>query len=180
MAHGENWSSCPPIQGMDSGPGWTWIIPPNCLTSSTRSMYLIDVNVLVYAFRDDSPEHQAHLAWLESVINGNQTYGVSDQVLAGFVRIVTHPSIFARPSSLDGALAFADKLREQPNAVSVNPGPQHWEIFTKLCRETGATGNLVPDAFLAALAIESGSEWVTTDRDFSRFSGLRWSHPLRN
>jgi toxin-antitoxin system PIN domain toxin len=143
-------------------------------------MYLIDVNVLVYAYRDDSPEHDAYLAWLESVISSDPAYGVSDQVIAGFLRVVTHPSVFNPPSSLGDALKFAVQLREQANAVVVAPGPRHWEIFTRLCRESGATGNLIPDAFFAALAIESGSEWVTTDQDFSRFSGLRWSHPLRN
>ena len=143
-------------------------------------MFLIDVNVLVYAHRQESTDHEAYLEWLEGVIDSDQAYGVSEHVLAGFLRVVTHPSVFDPPSRLDDALNFAIRLREQPNAVSVAPGPRHWEIFTRLCRESGATGNLIPDAFLAALAIESGSEWVTTDRDFSRFSGLRWSHPLRN
>ena len=143
-------------------------------------MYLIDVNVLVYAHRQDSPDHDAHLLWLENVVNGDQAYGVSEHVLAGFLRVVTHPSVFDPPSSLNDALNFAIQLRNQPNAVSVGPGPRHWDIFTRLCRESGATGNLIPDAFLAALAIETGSEWVTTDRGFGRFGGLRWSHPLRD
>lgn len=72
------------------------------------------------------------------------------------------------------ALAFAAQLREPPNCVPVAPGPRHWEIFRRLCTESGVKGNLVPDAYLAALAIESGCEWVTTDRDFGRFTGLRW------
>ena len=142
-------------------------------------MYLIDVNVLVYAHRQDSPNHEAHLEWLENVINSDQAYGVSDHVLAGFLRIVTHPSVFDPPSALNDAWDFAIDLRDQPNAVNIGPGPRHWDIFTRLCRESDASGNLIPDAFLAALAIESGSEWVTTDKGFSRFSGLRWSHPLR-
>jgi toxin-antitoxin system PIN domain toxin len=79
---------------------------------------------------------------------------------------------------LDRALAFADALRAQPNAVVVAPGDRHWGIFRQLCIGAGAKGNLVADAYLAALAIESGSEWITTDRDFSRFAGLRWRHPL--
>lgn len=76
------------------------------------------------------------------------------------------------------ALEFTDALRSQPNCVLVAAGPRHWEIFTRLCVESGARGNLVPDAYLAALAIESGSEWVTSDRDYARFRGLRWRHPL--
>jgi toxin-antitoxin system PIN domain toxin len=94
------------------------------------------------------------------------------------VRVATHPRIFDPPASTAAALAFADALRSQPNAVLVAPGSRHWEIFGRLCRSAGAKGNLVPDAYLAALAIESGSEWITTDRDFSRFPGLRWRHPL--
>ena len=142
-------------------------------------MYLMDVNVLVYAHREDSSDHDSYRRWLDDVMNGDQAYGVSDQVLAGFLRVVTHPSIFDPPSSSEDALAFASGLREQSNAVIVRPGPRHWEIFTNLCRESGAKGNLIPDAFFAALAMESGNEWVTTDRGFSRFSGLQWSHPLR-
>lgn len=104
--------------------------------------------------------------------------GISDLVLRGFVRVATHPSIFSPPAPIGEALDFAIALRSQPNAVAVAPGPRHWEIFERLCRTANAKGNLVPDAYLAALAIESGSEWISTDRDFSRFPGLRWRHPL--
>ena len=62
--------------------------------------------------------------------------------------------------------------------MPIAPGPRHWGIFAGLCRTTGVRGNLVPDAYLAALAIESGSEWISTDRDYARFPGLRWRHPL--
>lgn len=104
--------------------------------------------------------------------------GIADLVLSGFVRVATHPRVFSPPAPIDEALAFAIALRSQPNAVAVAPGPRHWEIFERLCRTASAKGNLVPDAYLAALAIESGSEWISTDRDFSRFPGLRWRHPL--
>lgn len=99
-------------------------------------------------------------------------------MLSGFLRIVTHPRIFTPPTPIEGALALVEGLRAQPAALQVSPGRRHWEIFSRLCREADARGNLVPDAYLAALAIESGSELVTTDRDFSRFRGLRWRHPL--
>ncbi|NLF67140.1 MAG: type II toxin-antitoxin system VapC family toxin, partial [Chloroflexi bacterium] len=117
-------------------------------------------------------------AWLENVMNQSAAYAVSDIVLSGFLRVVTHPRVFAPPSNIRDALAFAGQIRQQPNAVVVMPGNRHWTIFTDLCKAAGARGNLIPDAFLAALAIESGSEWVTTDRDFSRFPGLNWRHPL--
>ncbi len=103
---------------------------------------------------------------------------MSDIVLSGFVRVVTHPRVFAPPVPLAEALDFADALRAQPNAVGVSPGPRHWQIFERLCRDADARGNLVADPYLAALAIEPGSEWVTTDQDFARFQGLRWRHPL--
>lgn len=141
-------------------------------------MILCDINVLVYAHRADAPNHDAYRAWLENVMNQSAAYAVSDIVLSGFLRVVTHPRVFAPPSNIRDALAFAGQIRQQPNAVLVMPGNRHWTIFTDLCKAAGARGNLIPDAFLAALAIESGSEWVTTDRDFSRFPGLNWRHPL--
>lgn len=93
---------------------------------------------------------------------------------------MTHPRVFREPTRSEAALAFCEAVRSGPNAVPLSPGPRHWEIFTRLCAESGARGNLVPDAFLAALAIETGSEWITTDRDYARFPGLRIRHPLVN
>ena len=142
-------------------------------------MFLPDVNVLVYAHREDAPHHAACRAWLEAVVNSDASYALSELVLSGFVRVATHPKVFVRPSSIAEALAFAGQLRERPNCVAVAPGPRHWDIFQGLCTHGGVKGNLVPDAYLAALAIEAGCEWVTTDRDFSRFKDLRWRHPLQ-
>jgi uncharacterized protein len=139
---------------------------------------LVDVNVLLYAHREDTPDHEPIREWLEDLLRGPAPYGMSDLVLSGFVRIATHPGVFDPPSTLKQALAFTADVRERPNRVRTEPGPRHWRIFTDLCRTAGVKGNLVPDAYLAALAIESGSEWVTTDRDYARFPGLRWRHPL--
>lgn len=141
-------------------------------------MILPDVNVLVYAHREDSPNHRAYREWLEAAINSNQAYGIADIVLSGFLRVVTHPRVFNPPSTIEQALAFVHDVRNQPNCVILRPGPRHWTIFAELCRVANVKGNLVPDAYLAALAIESGSEWLTTDRDYSRFPGLSWRHPL--
>ncbi len=141
-------------------------------------MLLPDVNVLVYAHREDSPHHAGCHAWLETLINGQEAFGLSELVLSGFMRVVTHPKVFTKPSPLAVALEFTEQLRSRPQHVAVAPGPRHWSIFCALCTEAGAKGNLVSDAYLAALAIEAGCEWVTTDRDFSRFKGLRWRHPL--
>lgn len=140
-------------------------------------MILADVNVLIRAFREDAPDHPRIRAWLEQVVSGDSAFGVSDLVLSGFLRVVTHPRIFDPPSPLERALEFAEAFRAQPNCVRLSPDERHWQIFVRLCREVDARGNLVPDAYHAALAIESGSEWVTIDRDFSRFPGLRWRLP---
>jgi toxin-antitoxin system PIN domain toxin len=135
---------------------------------------LPDVNVLLYAFRSDVEEHDAHRIWLEEVINGEAAYGMSPQVIASVIRIASHPRIFAHPSRLADALAFASVVLEQPHCQIIQPGPRHWGIFTRLCQSANAYGNLVPDAWLAALAIESGCEWITNDRDYARFKGLQW------
>jgi hypothetical protein len=137
-----------------------------------------DVNVLVYAFREELPEHDACRLWLEGVVRADAAFAVFDVVLSGFVRVVTHPRVFKTPTPLDAALDFTDVLRTRPNAVVVQPGPRHWSVFERLCRESRARGNLIADAYLAALAIESGCEWVTTDRDYARFDGLKLLNPL--
>lgn len=136
------------------------------------------MNVLVYAHRRDAVDHAKYRTWLEETVGSGSAYGLSELVLSSFVRIVTHARVFPMPSPLADALAEAENLRAQPNCVLVSPGPGHWEIFARLCQKVGAKGALVADAYLAALAVESGCEWITTDRDFSRFPGLRWRHPL--
>ena len=141
-------------------------------------MILIDVNVLVYAYREDSPHHSEYRDWLSGIVDSETPFGVAELVLSGFLRITTQPKIFAPPSPLANALRFVETLRAQPGYRVVSPGPQHWRIFTQLCQSSAAVGNLIPDAYLAAMAIEKDGEWITTDRDFARFPGLRWRHPL--
>lgn len=141
-------------------------------------MLLPDVNVLVYAHREDARDHAAHKRWLSALVNGDDAYAMTSVVLSGFLRVVTHPRVFSAPTPLRDALTFVRQLREPPQCVPVEPGARHWSIFTKLCLEHDARGNLVPDAYLAAIAIESGCELVTTDRDFARFAGLRSRLPL--
>ena len=102
---------------------------------------------------------------------------MATQVLNGVNRITTHPKVFMVPSRLDEVFRFCDILLDQSHCVVIQPGERHWEIFKRLCIEADARGNLVPNAWLAALAIESGCEWITLDRDYARFSGLRWCVP---
>jgi hypothetical protein len=141
-------------------------------------MVLIDVNILVYAKRLDSPDHLKFRNWLEETLRSDSIVGLPDLVLSGVIRILTHPQVFANPTPLDEALEYVNSLREHPACISVLPGERHWPILTRLCKSAGARGNLVSHAFFAALAIESGAEWITADRDYARFPGLRWRHPL--
>lgn len=140
-------------------------------------MLLLDVNILVYAHREDSPHHTRYAAWLTDLAQGVEPFGLSAPALEGFVRIVTNPKIFAPPSTVETAFRFLDQLLDLPHCMLVRPSAQHWAIFQDLCSLPGIRGPLVADAAHAALAIETGCEWVTADTDYARFSPpLRWRH----
>ena len=142
-------------------------------------MLLPDVNVLVYAHVENSThDHQKYADWITRLATGPEPFALSVLVLAGFLRVVTNPRIFHPPSTLDQSLAFVSSLVVRPTARIVGPGPDHLDIFERLCRESGASGKLVADAQHAAIAIEHGCTMISTDSDFSRFPGLRWQHPL--
>lgn len=141
-------------------------------------MILLDVNILVYAHREDAARHADYKTWLESALHRAPGVGVSDLALSGFIRVVTHPKVFRIPTPLGEALDFVEDFRSRDETSVIAPGPRHWNVFHDLCRRADARGNLVPDAFHAALAIETGCEWITADRGFSRFPGLKWRHPL--
>jgi uncharacterized protein len=138
---------------------------------------LLDVNVLIGAFRTDSPHYAVCNPWLTDVLAGDPVYCLSPLTLSAVVRITTNSKSHKVPSTLQEAFSFCDYLRSQPNCQIVEPGERHWDIFKRLCAETGIRGPDVTDAWFAALAIEWGCEWITLDRGFSRFPGLRWSMP---
>jgi len=143
-------------------------------------MLLPDVNVLIYAHREDSTvDHQRYADWLVSLATGPEPFALSVLALSGFVRIATNPRVFRRPSTLDEVFEFIEELVARPTARVVSPGSEHLTIFEQLCRDSGAAGKLVADAQHAAVAIENGCTMVTTDSDYDRFPGLRWQHPLR-
>ena len=137
-------------------------------------MVLLDVNVIVGAMREDSPRHSTMKPYLDSLREAPEPFGLSDLVLSGAMRVLTHPRVFVPSTPAAAVLDFLSALRGTPNAVILAPGPRHWEIFTGLLRESGATGNLVADAWHAALAIEHACEWISDDRDFAGFPSLRW------
>jgi len=140
-------------------------------------MILPDVNVLVYAFRPDSPRHEICRPWLAEIVTSSVPFGLSTLALSALVRVTTNPRMHPRPSALEEAIAFCDNLLEHPYSHIVEPGERHWEIFKQLCIQTDTRGARITDAWFAALAIEWGCEWITFDRDFARFPGLRWRTP---
>ena len=141
-------------------------------------MLCLDVNVLLYAFRPGSDRHAEYAQWLRETMTSSEPVGISELVLSGVVRIATNHRAFREPDSTTTALDFCAAVRSAPAAVPLRPGPNHWAIFDGLCRAPGVKANIVPDAFHAALAIEHGATWVTTDAGFARFPGLRWQTPL--
>jgi hypothetical protein len=138
---------------------------------------LPDVNVLIYAFRRESPFHALCHGWLERTIASDTSFGMSPLILAAVARITTNPRTFTRPSTLDEVFAYCDGLMSQPNCRLIEPGPRHWGIFERLCMATNTTAGDITDVWYAALAIEHGCEWVSLDKDFSAFPGLSWSRP---
>ena len=140
-------------------------------------MILPDVNVLIYAFRPEAPKHSICNPWLNRVVADHARFGLSLLTLSAVARITTNPRSYPNPSTLGEVFAFTDFLLGQPHCQLVEPGPRHWDIFKRLCIETSTRGGRVSDAWYAALAIEWGCEWITFDRDYARFPGLKWRLP---
>ncbi len=140
-------------------------------------MVLLDVNVLVGAMRTDAPRHDVMRAVLESLRASPEPFALCDPVLSGALRILTHPRIFTPPTPAPAALHFVQVLRSSPNALMLAPGPRHWALFVDLLERAPAVGNLVSDAWIAALALEHGCEVLSDDADFARLPGVRWRRP---
>lgn len=141
-------------------------------------MRVADVNLLVHAHRREAPEHDASRQWLIDARMGNQQLGLADVVMAGFLRVVTNGRVFRDATPFDKAVRFLDAVLAGPAVRRIAPGERHWPLFLDLCRRGDAKGNLISDAWIAAIAIEQGATLVTTDRDFRRFPGLRFEDPL--
>lgn len=140
-------------------------------------MILPDVNVLIYALRKDVPEHAVCRPWLNEIVQSDNRFGVSPMTLSAVVRITTSSRSHPQPTPLEEAFGFCEDLLAQPHCQIIEPGERHWGIFKRLCIETNTRGPMVTDAWFAALAIEWGCEWITLDRDFARFPGLKWRLP---
>ena len=140
-------------------------------------MILPDVNVLIYAFRADAPKHETCKPWLDALVADDAHFGLSPVALSAVVRITTNQRAFRVPSTLEEAFGFCENLLSRPNCEIIEPGDQHWAIFRKLCIESSTRGARTTDAWFAALAVEHACTWVTFDRDYARFSGLKWQEP---
>ncbi len=141
-------------------------------------MIIPDVNLLFHAYDSDSPRHEKARAWWEELMNDEKLVGLAWVSVLGFIRLATHRQILARPLSVEAACTRARSWLQQPQVSIIHPGSRHAEVLFELLEELGTAGNLTTDAHLAALAIEHQAELHSTDTDFARFSGLRWTNPL--
>lgn len=135
-------------------------------------MFLIDVNVVLAAFRADHPQHEPARAWFDELIAADEPFAVPNTVWASFLRLVTHRRVFPVPTPRTEAFAFIASVVGQPNHLPIGPGPRHLALLRQVCDDADADADLVPDAILAAIATEYNCVIVTFDRDFARFSGV--------
>ena len=152
------------------------------MASSSRigaeRMLLLDVNVVLAAHRGDHPHHGPVREWFDAMLTGGERFSVPMIVWGSFLRLATNRRIFEIPTPRPDAFAFIDATRAQPLHLTVAPGPRHLTLVRSLCDEADASGDLVADAVIAAVAVEHGCQVVTLDRDFARFGSVDHSRPL--
>ena len=141
-------------------------------------MRLVDANLLLYAYDPNAAQHEASRIWLEKALSGSSLVRFAWITLWAFLRIATNPRVFERALSMAEAERHVSSWLAQPSAGILEPGERHLEILRQLTRDGQASGPLVMDAALAAIAIEHGATLCTTDRDFARFPGLTWTNPI--
>jgi toxin-antitoxin system PIN domain toxin len=141
-------------------------------------MLLLDVNVVLAAYRADHPDHDRVRSWFEAAISGGDGFSVPVGVWASFLRLVTNRRVFPTPTPLDEAFAFIEAVHAHPRHLALGPGPRHLLLLRQVCEEYEATGDLVPDAALAAVAVEHGCVVASLDRDLTRFRSVPHVNPL--
>jgi toxin-antitoxin system PIN domain toxin len=139
---------------------------------------LLDANLLIYAYDSSSPRHDRARSWLEATMGGAEPVRISWSTIRAFLRVTTNPRLLDTPLSMAEAVGVVDDWLSQPSVAVLEPGSQHWRILKHLLAEAQVRGPMVTDTHLAALAIEHGAILQTTDRDFTRFPGLRFKNPL--
>ena len=143
-------------------------------------MTVLDANILIYAWNKDSPHHPTIRNWVEDLFSGEDRVGIPWVTVWAFLRLTTNPRVVPNPITADQAFDIVDQWLASPNVVMLHPESRHAEILRKLVVQSQATGPLLTDAVLAAIAIEQGATLASTDQDFSRFNGLSWTNPLVN
>ena len=141
-------------------------------------MILVDANLLVYAYVVSLPQHRPAVTWLDEQLNSRNIVALPWPSLLSFTRLVTNPRVFQRPALVKSAWAQVEKWLDSPSVKIPTPGDRHREILADLIRNAVDRADLVPDAHLAAIAIENGFTLCSSDRDFARFRGLKWQNPL--
>jgi hypothetical protein len=144
---------------------------------------VLDANILLYAYDSASSQHAKARAWIEQVFSGAAPVALPWHTISAFLRIMTNPKLPGERFTLEEAAQVVDRWLEQPNVRTLAPGDghsgnDHWLLFRQMILDGQASGPLISDAHLAALTIEYGGVLHTTDRDFARFPGLRWTNPL--
>jgi toxin-antitoxin system PIN domain toxin len=139
---------------------------------------LVDANLLLYAYHPKAEQHEKSRRWLEAVLSGTDVVGFAWLTLWAFIRISTNPRVFENPLSASEAADAVSSWLDQPVSTILQPGERHWDILRAVARDGQAVGPLFMDAVLAAIAMEHGATLCTTDRDFARFPGLKWTNPL--
>ena len=142
-------------------------------------MILLDANILIYSYNRQAPQSLVIQNWLEQLLEGHETVALTWPVLWAFVRVITNSRVWDTPTTAADALEVVREWMAHPNVVLVEPGRRHLEILQEIIIQNGASGPLVSDAVLAAIAMEHGATLASTDQDFSRFENLRWINPLR-
>jgi uncharacterized protein len=139
---------------------------------------LIDANLLIYAVFQDSARHELARVWLDAALTSAEPVALPWAVVSAFVRLSTNPRIMTQPLTLNEALGHVEEWLALPSVCIIGPTSEHLGTFSKMLRGAQATGNLVTDAHLAALAVEHHCRLASTDADFARFSALDWFNPL--
>ncbi len=143
-------------------------------------MLVLDVNVVIATYRADHGHHTSTRRWFDALVAGPEMFSVPNVVWASFLRLVTNRSAFPVPTPRDEAFAYVDAVRAHPSHCALEPGPFHLELLRRLCDEADARGDLVPDAVIAAIALEHGCVVASLDRDFARFSSIDHVIPGRH
>jgi uncharacterized protein len=133
---------------------------------------LLDVNVVLTAFRDDHPRHPVARPWFDAAVRAPNGFAVPAVVWTSFLRLATHPRVFDPPTPMSDAYEFIESTRGQPEFLAAEPGHRHLDVVRRLCEEGEATGDLVPDAVIAAIAVEHGLVVASFDRDFARLRSV--------